>query len=195
MKPVRNPLSFTLGSALAAGVGSAFLQWVCNELRIHDLKKYGAWDAFGPMPTVDITAVRLAQRRQLVESVQSDAVHPAVRARQRKEEKACEEAAQRERDGNLTPSELVRRRRPAWSWSRFVNEAVPVLRNVPPQEMLDLLQDDVDKWEEELAAVRTSMREMRIPTAADDGLGNERRIGAVSPPTPTEWQVKAAPLT
>lgn len=175
LKPVRNPLSFTLGSAVVLGLGSALGQWAANELRIHDWRKYGAYDAFGPIPDVDILEIRKAERERLVASIAGE-VHPAVAAgeaarREKAEAERKEEEALRA-SGLTSATEAVRRRKPPFSWARFMEDAVPWAHPLSAQEMLDRLEKEAEGWQLELAEVRKEMSELGLQPTSEAGRWN-----------------------
>lgn len=185
---MRNPLSFTLGSAAVLGLGSAFGQWAANELRIHDWRKYGAYDAFGPIPDVDILKIRKAQREELVASIAGE-VHPAVAAREAVRQKKAEAERKAEEElkasGTVSATELIKRRRPPFSWDRFVQEAMPWATALSAQETLDRLEKEADGWRLELAQVRKEMAEIGLAPTPEAGrwavdspvdIGNERTL-------------------
>ena len=169
---MRNPFSFTLGSAAFLGIASALGQWAANEIRIHNWRLYEAYDSFGPIPGVDILAIRKAERERLVASVSRE-VHPAVAAREAARRQEAEAKRQKEEElrasGTVLASDLVRQRLHPLDPARFMQDAMPRMSTLSAQETLDRLEQEADEWRQELAEVRREMAAIGLQPTPDIG--------------------------
>lgn len=103
---------------------------------------YGAWDAHGPMPHVDVFLAREAQERRRL--ARADQGLPA----------ATPAEEQDELEGART------RKKPWWSLRRFMFENMPRMEVFEDEDWLARLEEKRAKLRKELAEVRSALRDM-----------------------------------
>ncbi|CDZ98716.1 hypothetical protein [Phaffia rhodozyma] len=145
----------TITTAFASAT-SGLVQWVSNELRIHQAKMYGAYDAVGPIPEVDIHAVRRDQRKALMDTLtvaQQEAFKQTASIPVDNLSGGSPEVS--EQAGSM--GQRKEEKLPWWSFRRFMSESLPSVTTLTEEEYLKRLEDQRVTWIDELAEVRAQL--------------------------------------
>lgn len=140
---------------------SSAIQFAYNSYQIHDIRMHEAYDAFGPMPEVDIHRVREKER----EDLQRVALYSVVRE--------AEEAKRTGRDRQL--SERWEDQELKWySWERFKRDALPRVDWTSGQEHLQKMKGQKRRMENELEMVKEELEALgeifQLVIADDTGI-------------------------
>lgn len=130
-----------------SGLGS-LCQWAYNEYTIRDLRLYGAWDTYGPIPEIDIYTLkteRAGNRPQattfedfLADSAREDELNQQAAAKRKEQIK------------NM----------PWWTWTRFHDAFLPKAEHLGDREYLKRLDGVKHATELELARVRKELEQL-----------------------------------
>lgn len=146
IKPTLSVIAFT---TVASSTVSAGVQWLFNESKIYQLKMYGAYDEFGPIPEVDIHSVREKQRQE---------IYQALTVRQKQAYDETNAIAAGDLAGQVEKKK--EKKLPWWSIRRFAKESLPFYTTLTPEEYLKRQMDQREKWIDELRDVREQLKEL-----------------------------------
>ena len=139
------------------GLASA-LQFGWNSYVIHDLRLHTAYDAFGPMPDVDIVRVRAQEREDLSRA----AMYSVVRE---------EEAAKRT---GKVGEKWEEKELKWWEWERFKRDGLPRMERVKGVDHLKEIRGRKKKMENELVMIGEELADMgeilELVLADEDGI-------------------------